>query len=506
MTQNPPPRPDADVIIVGAGPAGMAAAVELADAGCSVIVLDMAASPGGQIYRALEANVADTTQIVDLLAALGPSYMAGLALIRRFRAAASIDYREQTTVWEVRPDGTVGWLRGNEAGYLRGRQVLLANGAMERPTPFPGWTLPGVMTAGAVQTLLKAGRLKPTGRVVLAGTGPLILLLADQMRRLGVKPALVARTDRLSNSMEAARYLCPGALLPLAKGLRWLARLRLANVKLVSGISRLDAQGNTKVETVSYSVGGRRFTIPCDLLVVHDGIVPSVDLALGAGLALEWDSPNASWRPKTAIDGTATVAEYAGIANQSCKIRVTGDARRIGGADAAIVHGKLAASVIIADLNKALSGTIKRAESALKKAIAARPFLDAAFPPGLSADPLNDDTIVCRCEELTAGLLRATLSAGTRDINLLRAETRCGMGPCQGRNCMITVARLVAESGAVPLSVPGSRPAFRARPPARPLPLGALANLTGLDPEASKILTLEDKPHAFEEVDHAEEQ
>src|SRR5450631_4128126 len=203
MTQNPPPRPDADVIIVGAGPAGMAAAVELADAGCSVIVLDMAASPGGQIYRALEANVADTTQIVDLLAALGPSYMAGLALIRRFRAAASIDYREQTTVWEVRPDGTVGWLRGNEAGYLRGRQVLLANGAMERPTPFPGWTLPGVMTAGAVQTLLKAGRLKPTGRVVLAGTGPLILLLADQMRRLGVKPALVARTDRLSNSMEA---------------------------------------------------------------------------------------------------------------------------------------------------------------------------------------------------------------------------------------------------------------------------------------------------------------
>lgn len=504
MTQNPPPKPDADVIIVGAGPAGMAAAVELADAGCSVIVLDMASAPGGQIYRALEANVADTSQIVDLLAALGPSYIAGLALIRRFRAAASIDYREQTTVWEVRPDGTVGWLRGEEAGYLRGCQVLLANGAMERPTPFPGWTLPGVMTAGAVQTLLKAGRLKPTGRVVLAGTGPLILLLADQMRRLGVKPALVARTDRFSNSMEAARYLCPGALIPLAKGLCWLARLRLANVKLVSGISRLEAQGSTKVETVSYSVGGRRLRILCDLLVVHDGIVPSVDLALGAGLALEWDSAIASWRPKTAFDGAAT-AGFAAIANQPCKVRVTGDARRIGGADAAIVHGKLAALAILADLNKALSGSIRRAESALKKAIAARPFLDAAFPPGLSVDPLNDDTIVCRCEELTAGLLRATISAGTRDINLLRAETRCGMGPCQGRNCMITVARLITESGAVPLSVPVSRPAFRARPPARPLPLGALANLTGLDPEASKILTLEDKPHAVEEVDHAEE-
>jgi NADPH-dependent 2,4-dienoyl-CoA reductase/sulfur reductase-like enzyme len=359
------------------------------------------------------------------------------------------------------------------------------------------------MTAGAVQTLLKAGRLKPTGRIVLAGTGPLILLLAEQMRRLGAKPALVARTDRFSNSMKAARHLCPRALLPLAKGLRWLARLRLANVKLVSGISRLEAQGSTKVETVSYSVGGRRLNIPCDLLVVHDGIVPSVDLALGAGLALEWDSAISSWRPKTAFDGTATT-EYAAIANQPCKIRVTGDARRIGGADAAIVHGKLAASAIIADLDKALSGAIKRAESALKKAIAARPFLDAAFPPGLSTDPLNDDTIVCRCEELTAGLLRAKISAGARDIDLLRAETRCGMGPCQGRNCMITVARLIAESGAVSVSV--SRRPFRARPPARPLPLGALANLTGLDPEASKILTLEDKPHAVGEVDHAEEQ
>jgi NADPH-dependent 2,4-dienoyl-CoA reductase/sulfur reductase-like enzyme len=504
MTQHSPPKPDADVIIVGAGPAGMAAAAELADAGCSVIVLDMAPAPGGQIYRALEANVADKTHIVDLLAALGSSYMAGLELIRRFRAATSIDYRDQTTVWEVRPDGTVGWLRGKEAGYLRGRHVLLANGAMERPTPFPGWTLPGVMTAGAVQTLLKAGRLKPTGRIVLAGTGPLILLLAEQMRRLGVKPALIARTDRLSNSVEAARYLCPGALLPLAKGLRWLARLRLANIKLASGISRLEAKGNTRVETVIYSVGGRRFTIPCDLLIVHDGIVPSIDLAQGAGIALEWDSANASWRPKTAVDGTVTAVEYAGMANQPCKIRVTGDARRIGGADAAIAHGKLAASVILADLNKAMPGAIQTAQLAAKRAIAARPFLDTAFPPGLSVDPLNDDAIVCRCEELTAGVVRAKISAGARDIDLLRAETRCGMGPCQGRNCVVTVARLIAENGAV--TVPVALPAFRARPPARPLPLGALANLTGLDPDASKILTLEDKPHAFEEVDHAEDQ
>lgn len=504
MTKHCRLKPDADVIIVGAGPAGMAAAVELAAAGCSVIVFDLAPAPGGQIYRALEANVADVSRIADLLSALGSSYTAGLKLIRRFRAASSIDYRGLTAVWEVRPDGTVGWLRGSEAGYVRGRHVLLANGAMERPTPFPGWTLPGVITAGAIQTLLKAGRLKPIGRIVLAGTGPLILLLADQMRRLDVKPALIARTSRLSDSMRAARRLRPRGLLPIAKGLGWLARLRLANVKLVSGISRLEAEGSTKVETVSFSVGSRRSTYPCDLLVVHDGIVPSIDLAHGAGVALEWDSTNSSWRPKTTGDG-ATAAVRPGATTQPCKVRVSGDARQIGGAEAAIAHGKLAAAAILADLNKGMLGAIQRAELAVKKAADVRSFLNVAFPPGLSADLPSDDTIVCRCEELTAGFLRVKIKAGARDMNQLRGETRCGMGPCQGRSCMITAARLIGESSALLVPVPSS--SFRARPPVRPLPLGSLANLTGLDIEASKVLTLDDKPAcAIGEVDHDEEQ
>lgn len=469
-----------------------------------MIVFDLGCAPGGQIYRALEANVADSHRVSDLLNALGPSYMAGLKLVRRFREGTSIDYRSLTTVWEVRPDGTVGWLRGSEAGYVRGRHVLLANGAMERPTPFPGWTLPGVMTAGAIQTLLKAGRLKPVGRIVLAGTGPLILLLADQLRRLGAEPALIARTSRWSDSLRAAPHLRPKGLLPIAKGLGWLTHLRLANIELVSGISRLQADGNTKVETISFSVGNRRFTYPCDLLVIHDGIVPSIDLAHGAGIPLEWDSVNCSWRPKTTTDGAAAAVGPAAI-TQPCKVRVSGDARQIGGAEAAIAHGTLAAAAILADLDKGVLGEIKRAESAMKNASAARPFLDVAFPPGLSTDLPGDDTIVCRCEELTAGFLRAEIKAGARDMNQLRGQTRCGMGPCQGRNCMITAARLIVENSAQP--VPVSLSSFRARPPVRPLPLGSLAHLTGLDLEASKVMTLEDKPvHTVGEADRAADQ
>jgi len=487
-------EPDADVIVVGAGPAGMSAAIELVDAGCSVIVLDMQAAPGGQIYRGLEANLADKADTDDLLAALGPSYSAGLALSGRFRSATAIDYRPETTVWEVRPDGTVGWLRGAEAGYLRARHVLLANGAMERPVPFPGWTLPGVITAGAVQTLLKSGRLRPAGRIILAGTGPLILLLADQLRRLGVRPVVVARTDCPSYAVRAARHLRPSALLPVAKGLGWLAGLRLAGIKVASRISQLEATGEGRVKNVSYLVGAKRFDHACDLLVVHDGIVPSIDLAHGAGLVLEWDTVNAGWRPKTSMDGKAVAAEDTGTADRPCRVWISGDARCIGGAEAAAAHGRIAAAAISADLGKVSLGPGRRAKSALRTAVAARPFLDVAFPPGLSAQLPSDETIVCRCEELTAGVLRAKIASGICDVNLLRAETRCGMGPCQGRSCMITAARLIAGTGTTMPSLPFLP--FRARPPARPLPLDALANLTGLDPEAAKLIALEDKPNS----------
>lgn len=487
---------DADVLIVGAGPSGMSAATTLAEGGCSVIVLDMQPTPGGQIFRNLEANSAHGKNGKNdrLLAALGTSYTAGLKLIQRFRAQPGIDYRPQTTVWEIRPDGTVGWLRGMEGGYLRAPHVILAHGAMERPTPFPGWTLPGVMTAGAVQTLLKAGNLKPEGNVVLAGSGPLLLLLAHQLRQLGAKPSLIARTDRLSNSVRAIRHLRMQALGPVAKGLGWLAGLKASKIPVVSAISQLEARGDTRVESVSFTAKGQHHTYPCDLLVVHDGIVPSIDLSHGAGLLLEWDTSSHSWQPQTDTQGRAATTSDA-----PCTIRITGDARRIGGAEVAIHHGRLAASAILAALGKTSSG-LRKARAWYNNSLSARLFIDAAFPPGLSHALPDDKTIVCRCEELSAGALRQKIRSGCTNMDALRGETRCGMGPCQGRNCMITVARLIAEHEGH--SNPPVPPAFRARPPLRPLPLGALANLTNLDPSATELLTLEDTPSHTDKGGH----
>ncbi|MDW9628212.1 FAD-dependent oxidoreductase (plasmid) [Sinorhizobium meliloti WSM1022] len=488
--------PDADTIIVGAGPAGMACAIELAAAGCRVIVLDMQPSPGGQIFRALETNMQARPGTDELLSALGPSYKAGLALVTRFRATPGIDYRPGTTVWDLRADGTVGWLKGDAAGYLRAPHVVVASGAMERPAPFPGWTLPGVMTAGAVQTLLKAGRLKPNGRIVLAGTGPLIFLLADQLRRLGVRPALIARTDGAWDKVAALGRLRPAGLPALLKGLGWLLRLRLAGVTMRTGISGLEAHGHDHIESVRLTVAGSRIELPCDLLVVHDGIVPSTDLAHAAGLALAWRADDGSWQPVTMPDGRAEMAPGPTLTAGPCRIRITGDARRIGGADAAIAHGRHASSAILAELGRPAGtpGAADRTGIAVARSLAARPFLDAAFPPGLSSYLPDDATIVCRCEEITAGALRATIRDGATEMNLVRGLLRCGMGACQGRSCAATLARLLAEAD--PRRPMASAP-FRARPPLRPLPLGALAGMTGLDPDLAQVESLDDKPEAI---------
>lgn len=494
---------DADAIIIGAGPSGMSAAITLAAAGLAVIVLDMQATPGGQIFRALEGNVADLPGTDALLDALGPTYRAGQRLIERFRATANIDYRCGTTVWDLRADGTVGWLKGDQAGYLRAPEVILANGAMERPVPFPGWTLPGVMTAGAVQTLIKSARLQPHGRVVLVGTGPLLFLLADQLRRLGVRPRLIARTDRFSDKIAALPRLRPAAVPALAKGLTWLAKLRLAGVPMQTGVTDLEAHGQDALTGVSMTANGRRITLDCDLLVVHDGIVPSTDLAHGAGIALDWLAGDASWRPRTAPDGQAELAPGAALTTGPCRLRVTGDARLIGGADAAIAHGRRTAQAILdARAGRAQpSGATSQAETAVRKGLAQRPFIDAAFPPGLSACLPSNETVVCRCEEVTAGALLATIRAGASDMNLIRGLMRCGMGPCQARSCSIPLARIMQETAPQPMAPPTP---FRARPPFRPLPLGALSHLAGIDPELAEIVSLEDKPDAMtEEPSHA---
>ena len=458
-----------DLAIVGAGPAGLAAAATAAGLGLRTAVIDEQPEPGGQIYRAIESV---STQRPAHLRILGPDYAAGLELVKCFRASGA-EYLPQTSVWQV--DGERNVYVRNRAGTARiaAKQILIATGAMERPLPVPGWTLPGVMTCGAAQTLLKSTGVVPDGRFVLAGSGPLLMLLASQLLRAGVKPAAILETR--PNYFAALRHL-PGFLAApgyLGRGLSMLSELRKAGVPIKSGVRRLHIHGDVRAREVEYEWRGQTLRENADLVLLHQGIVPNANLAWSLRCAHAWDFAQRCFRPvldawsNTSIDG----------------VLIAGDTGGIIGARAAALSGHLAALSAAFNVEK-ISATERdrlaqplRAE--LKRHLGARPFLDALYrPPQETVAPRDEDTIVCRCEEIRAGEIRRLVTEqGCPGPNQMKSFARCGMGPCQGRLCGLTVVELIAECRGVPVSEVGY---YRIRSPVKPVTVGELAGL-GLD-------------------------
>lgn len=455
-----------DLAIVGAGPAGMAAAALAADLKLNTIVLDEQPEPGGQIYRGIERLAAARPKHLDML---GPDYAAGLDLARTFRAA-KIEYMSSTQVWQAEPEGRVFYRRSGAAGILTAKKLLIAPGAMERPLPVPGWTLPGVLTCGAGQTVLKANGLAPAGRFVLAGCGPLLLLLAAQLTRAGVKPAAIIQTT--FNRWAAAPHLIGflGAPGYLTKGLAMLSELKAAGVPIYKNVDKLAIKGDDKVRAIDFSCDGGKHSFEVDTVFLHQGVVPNGNLAWSLDLAHEWDDAQRCYRP--------TLDAFGRSSNPG--VLVAGDAGGIIGAKGAESMGRIAAVAAAKDLGKlSLGEMVERTNdfrTQLQKHRAARPFLDALYRPAQQwIAPPDPDTIVCRCEEVRAGEIRRLVTQqNCPGPNQLKSFVRAGMGPCQGRLCGLTVVELIAESRGVPVSEVGY---YRIRPPIKPVTIGDLATL-----------------------------
>ncbi len=448
-----------DVIIIGAGPAGLAAAATTASAGMTTLIVDENASSGGQIYRAI------TTTPVRDRAILGEDYWHGIKLVDDAHASGAT-LLTGAIVWSLDRDLAVGLSKDGKSRFITGRRVIIATGALERPFPIQGWTLPGVMTAGAAQTMLKASALVPSGRTVLAGTGPLLWLLAAQLVRAGSPPQVLLDTTLRNSWLKAAPH-APGFMLsPLfAKGLA-LRRELSGTVRIVRGVVALRAEGEGRLQSVTYGTGGETCTIPADTLLLHQGIVPNTNLAMAAGVAHHWDERQLCWVPTLGADG-ATSIEGIGIA---------GDGAGIAGGWAAEEQGRLVGLAATCALAPSIAlGDAQPIRQRLARHELGRTFLDTFFqPPRSMRIPADDATIVCRCEEVTAGDVRRAAQLGCEGPNQLKAFTRCGMGPCQGRLCGLTVTELIAETRDVPPSRVGH---FRLRAPVKPISLSELASM-----------------------------
>ncbi len=389
----------------------------------------------------------------------------------RFRASGAA-YAPGTAVWQVTPEREVWTTHAGRSKKLLASTVILATGAMERPVPVPGWTLPGVMTAGAVQILLKSAALVERDGLVLAGSGPLLYLLAGQLLAAGVRPAAVLDTAARADEWDAMRHL-PAAFGAearqyLRKGLALKAALRRARLPIYRRVTDIRIEGTDRAEAVTFRTRRGPGRVPAQLVALHEGVIPAQQVTRSLGCAHEWNAVQHCFRPVLDAWGNSSVPG----------ILVAGDAGGIAGARAAGYAGRVAAWDALRQAGRITAGARDLAAAADLAALAAhravRPLLDRMYPPRAEILRPADDVVACRCEEVTAGQIRAVARRGCQGPNQAKAFLRAGMGPCQGRMCGPTVSELFAEMQDRTVASVGY---YRIRPPLKPVTVGELAGL-----------------------------
>ena len=452
-----------DLIIIGAGPAGMAAALTGSSLGLKTVLLDEQMHVGGQIYR----NVAQADPAVTKL--LGSDYTRGKALAHKL-AQSDVELRHGAMVWDVDSALNVTGTQKGQSFQLQAPQLIAATGAIERPSPLPGWTLPGVMSAGAAQIALKSAGMIPEGPVVLAGAGPLLLLLACQLVDAGANVVGLVETASSGNHWAALRHIGGALAAPryLMKGLRMTLRLKLSSIPWYAGASDVKVEGVHSAKALTFSVKGEPHRIPATTVLLHHGVVPNTQLSRLMRVQHHWDPLQLAWHPVLNAWGETSKPG----------LRMAGDGASIIGALAAESSGTLAALGAAYSLGRfgeaELKKQARKPQDELRRHLRIRPFLDALYSPPPWINSPHDDTMVCRCEEVSAGQIRKMAALGCQGPNQTKFFSRCGMGPCQGRMCGLTVSQILAEELKKPVAEIGS---YRIRSPLKPVPVSALAQL-----------------------------
>ena len=380
---------DFEIVVVGGGPAGLGAACAAAESGRRVALVDDTPWLGGQIWRGQKGRPRQAQEWIARF------QRCGAALLPR------------TSVIAVPRAGLLLAERDGEPCEISFANLILATGARELFLPFPGWTLPGIMGPGGMQSLVKNGWPVHGKRVVVAGSGPLLLAVADGLRQHGAIVPGIAEQAPWRNVLHFGfgLFAHPSKLCQAAQ-----IKSRLIGVPYRCGVWPVRADGDSQIRHVTLTNGQSTWTEECDLLACAFGLVPNVELPLAAGCQLN--------------EGFVRVDEWQAASVKG--IYCAGEPTGVGGADCALVEGQIAGYAAGGQPARAQALFGRRAtwhkfRAALASAFALRPELKT-----LAAE----DTLLCRCEDISLGRVRR--HHNWRDAKL---QTRCGMGPCQGRVC-----------------------------------------------------------------------
>lgn len=455
-------RATCDLIVVGAGPAGLAAATAAAQCGLETIILDSYPQPGGQYFMQAAGTPAAsvrTWQMRQGAEAIANAEAAGARILR------------SAEVWAIFPGFSVHAWDEHQPIELRAESVLVATGAHDRTVAFPGWTLPGVMTPGAAQRLAKTSGIPPGKRTLLAGSGPFLLPVAGAVLKAGGHLVEIVEAQK---SYSSIFWRLAGYPEKWPEALRLLKPLLAARTPRSFGEVVVAAHGNGRVEEVELApldnrghpiLSRRRRVDGIDSLLVGYGFRPQTELTSILGCEHRFDERAGGWH--CAVDPASGATSVAGV-------YAAGETTGIGGAEPAKLSGTIA-GLAIAEARGVVSTEARRRRLCKRLRRAAR-FADALnrdfpLPAGLG-DLLTADTVICRCEDVTAGEVRSELQMGADDYLGVKLWTRAGMGPCQGRICQASLVRFLASmTGKTPQEIGYNTP----RIPVRPVPLSVVS-------------------------------
>ncbi len=466
-----------DILIIGAGPAGMMAAITACENGADVIVLHDKPSPGGQIYRNVDNSPLPDANI------LGEDYTQGGELVARFNACSARVF-SSASVWHVGDNGEALFSYQGTTQRVSALEIIVANGAMERPFPIEGWHLPNVMSAGAAQVMLKSDGIVSDDAVFI-GTGPLLYLIVAQYLRLGVKVKALIDTTEKANYLKATQQL-PKAFAQLGmmtKGLGLLNEIRASGTpcyRFVKDI-QISAAEHAKPEQasqVTFQCANETVTLQADQFFLHQGVIPNLNITRSLGLAHHWNAQQLCWQPTLDNWGASSVPY----------ISVAGDCSAIVGAIGAQNMGKIVALNLLYRLDRLKlekrDELATRAMQDMQQLNRFRAFIDSLYRPrDIHRMPEKSSVVVCRCEEQNLAQLEQAFGEQASGPNELKLMTRCGMGPCQGRMCGTTVSELLAKWRNTGVANVGY---YHLRSPMRLLNLEELAKLETVAPRSAQ--------------------